>query len=233
MFISDIKLLVDAHTGKTDTYSAAIGLLNLNNALYRVETRYMMSAGDWKYDNSNHADLPIATTSLVASQQDYSLPVETIIMDRIEVSYDGTTWYRATPMNISDNSIALTTANISSEYSKSAPQYQLKGRSIMIYPIPDQAVTGGLKVYGERFHDAFTSTDWTTNPTTVALGMDVNWQEQVAREMSLNHLLDNDMSRYNTMLQAIEMNYQILNNFNGSKLADEKLSLQPATEDYS
>lgn len=233
MYIADIKLLVDGHCGKTDPYVAAVGLLNLNNALYRVETRYMMTAGDWKYDFSNHTDFPIATTSLVANQQDYTLRVETIKIDRIEVSYDGVTWVRATPFNISDDSQALTATNISSEFSKYQPYYQLRGRSILLYPIPNTDVTDGLKIYGERFHDAFTITDYSTNPTTVAIGMDVNWQEQVAREMSLNYLLDNDMGRYNTMLQAIEMNYQILNNFNGSKLADEKLSLAPATEDYS
>ena len=192
-----------------------------------------MTAGDWKYDFSNHADLPIATTNLVASQQDYTLPVETIRIDRLEISYDGTTWYRATPTNPTTNSSALTTANISAEYSESSPRYERRGRSILLYPIPDTAVTAGLKVYGERFHDAFTSTDYGTNPTTVAIGMDVNWQEQVAREMSVNYLLDNDMGRYNAMLQSIEMNYQILNNFNGTKLAEEKLSLEPAQENYN
>jgi len=233
MYLSDIKTLNDGHCGKTDAYVAATGLLNLNNALYRVESEYMLSAGDWKYDNSNHSDFPIATTATVADQQDYTLPVETIKVDRIEISYDGTNWVRATPFNISDDSKALTTANIASEFSEDTPCYQLRGRSILLYPIPDTAVTAGLKVYGERFHDAFTITDYSTNPTTVAVGMDVNWQEQVAREMSLNYLLDNDMGRYNVMLQAIELNYQKLKNFNGSKLADEKLSLEPAVENYA
>lgn len=231
MTIAEIKALNDAHCGKTDAYSSTLGLLNLNNAVYRVETRYMMSAGDWKFDDSNNTDFPIATTNIIASQQDYTLPTETIRIDRIEVSYDGVNWYRAIPFNPTEDSNALTTANIAGEFSKSAPSYRLLGRSIFLYPIPDANVTAGLKVYGQRLHTAYTSSDYST--ATKTMGMDLNWQEQIAREMSLNYLLDNDMSRYNIMFQTIESQYIILDKFNGSKNQDEKQSLEPAYENMN
>jgi hypothetical protein len=234
MTLADIKNLVNYHcgTGTTDAYTATMGLLNLNLALYRVETRYLMSQGRWKYDNSNNSDFPILTTSLVASQQDYSLPTETIKIDRLEITYDGANWYRASSMSESDDNMAMTTSNIAT-FSQSDPRYSLLGRSLKLYPIPGSNVSNGLKIYGQRLHDAFTSTDYGTNPTTVNVGIDENWGEQVAREMSLNYLMDNDMVRYDRMVNEIERHYVILKDFNLKKLEDEKMSLEPAYENMN
>ena len=231
MIIGEIIALNDQHCGKTNAYSASLGLLNLNNALYRVETEYMKTDAYPKYDNSNNTDFPIATGDLVASQQDYTLPTETIKIDRIEISYDGVNFYRATLLNPTEHSVALTSTNIASDFSTGSPAYSLNGRSIMLYPIPTIAVTGGIRVYGQRFHTAFTSANY--SGATLSMGMDINWQEQVAREMSLNYLMDNDMGRYDKMFQMVEFYYSKLANFNGSKLSDNKQALTPAYEDMS
>ena len=106
MTIGQIKTRVDFYCGKTTALSATDGLIALNNAVYEIETEILMAQGNWKYDDSNNADLPILTTNLVASQQDYTLPTELIRIDRIEVSIDGTNWYRATPINTTEDSRA-------------------------------------------------------------------------------------------------------------------------------
>lgn len=230
MTIGDIKIRVDFYCGKTTALSATDGLVALNNAVYEVETELLLSQGIWKYDDANNSNFPILTTSLVANQQDYSLPTETLKIDRIEISYDGTNWYRGTPTNITEHSKALTTTEINNAFDEEEPQYSILGRSLKLYPIPTSAVTGGLKLYGQRVHSAYTSSNYSAG--TITLGFDVNFHDTVAKRMAIDYCLVNDMGRLANLKTLLNEDYSKMRVWNGLKTPDEKLAMMPAYESY-
>ena len=92
----------------------------------------------------------IATTSLVANQQEYVFPTDLLKIKRIEVTYDGTNWYVVNPMDINERGYPTDTTTLTSDFTASDPFYDLMDNSIMLYPIPTAAVTSGLKIWYEK-----------------------------------------------------------------------------------
>ena len=69
--VQDVHSLT--HT-TTASYAIADVCRNVNQSYHDVTRLIWESSGAWQYDDSNKTDLPIATTDLVAGQQDYELP---------------------------------------------------------------------------------------------------------------------------------------------------------------
>lgn len=110
------------------------------NIAYQNVARLIWEAADtWQYDDSNATDFGIATTDLVASQQDYSLPSTCQRVQRVEVNGE-----LAQPVDIHDLTLAT------SEENTGTIRYDLVGRSIFLYPTPTAASTAGLKVFFDR-----------------------------------------------------------------------------------
>ena len=138
----------------------------LINDRYKQVSNWIWSVvGDWEFDDSNQTTLPIATTDLVANQQDYSLPSSAQKIERVEVKNsngDYTPIYPFDKSQIPD--IAL------SEYYETAGMpvyYDMVGRSLVLYPKPTTdsvTLTAGLKIYVSRDTVDFNSTATTQEP---------------------------------------------------------------------
>lgn len=164
MNIADIqaetRLLCD--TDSTGYPDAA--LLRRENAAYEEIVGKIIGAdGTWQFDDTNFTTLPIGTTTLVNSQQDYSFDETFLDIERVEVLDNGGTWHLLKPLDKADTDEALT------EFYKTdgLPLYYDKnGSSIMLYPAPDNGVSvtlaSGLKVYFQRTASIFTSAEVTT-----------------------------------------------------------------------
>jgi len=137
---------------------------NINEWYKRVNVLIWKSIGTWEYDDSNFSDLPIATTTLVASQQDYEIPSVAQRIDRVEVLNDDGDYQLLKPFDKSEIGLAM------SEYRETAGMpryYDLVGRSVFLYPKPaagDITTTAGLKIYFSRTVDQFLYTDTTASP---------------------------------------------------------------------
>ena len=59
-------------TDATD-YPTAQKTRNINRWFDRVISLILQADAKWEWDDTNYTDLPIATASLVANQQDYSI----------------------------------------------------------------------------------------------------------------------------------------------------------------
>lgn len=136
-----------------------------NSWLRRLVFLIWKSSAQWEWDDSNQTDLPIATTDLVADQQDYSLPSTAIDVQRVEVLDDDGNYQPLVQFDKSQVSdIALT------EYYETAGLpifYDIIGSSLFLYPKPsstDVTTTDGLKLYLARDIDAFTTTDTSQEP---------------------------------------------------------------------
>lgn len=148
----------------TASYALADITRNINQAYHDVARLIWGVADDWQYDDSNKTDLPIATTTLVHSQQDYELPSTAQLVERIEILDNNSNYQLVSPIDKSDINISLT------EYYESdglPAFYDLVGRSVFLYPAPSSAsvtTTAGLKVYFSRDVTEFTTGSTTASP---------------------------------------------------------------------
>ena len=113
----------------------------------------------WEFDDSNYTTLPIATTSTVANQQDYSLPSNALDIERVEILIGGD--YEVLKQ-LDKTEIPETAMTEFMESAGNPIYYDVIGNSLMLYPKPSTANT--LKLYLARDIYAFVSTDTTKEP---------------------------------------------------------------------
>lgn len=123
------------------TYSDADLDASLNTYYDLFCTEILSAMDDWEFGAE------IATTDLVANQQEYVFPSDILRIKRIEVTYDGTTWKEVTPADVNESSLTADQTSINADVEQTAPYYDLLDESIMLYPIPTSAVTAGLKIW--------------------------------------------------------------------------------------
>jgi len=128
----------------TTTYSSADLDASLNTYYDLFVTEIINSMDEWDFQ----ADY--ATTNLVASQQEYILPTDILKIKKVEITYDGTTWYTVNPKDINERTGTNDTTTIGEEFDEGDPFFDLMDNSLFLYPIPTIAVTSGLKVYYEK-----------------------------------------------------------------------------------
>lgn len=152
-------------TGSYSSYALADITRNINNAYLDVTRRIWDVAAGWQYDDSNATTLPIAYTTLVHNQQDYSLPTDAQRVQRIEVKDAGGNLQLLKQIDIHD----VDTEAMSSFQSGSGMPiyYDLVGRSIMLYPKPSSGsvtLLSGMAVYVDREPTLFTTASTTAEP---------------------------------------------------------------------
>ena len=130
------------------TYLAAQMAIDLNNALERVCSLINIADKRWQWDDSNQTDLPIATTSLVSGQQDYSLATSHYTIDRIEVKDSAGNWTVLTQIDQQEKKRDQKTALAAYQSTNGTPkEYDVIGSSVFLYPAPNYSQTASLKVY--------------------------------------------------------------------------------------
>lgn len=163
--ITNLKADVHFFCGSTSaSYPDADIIRNINTAYQDVARLIWSSAGGWQFDDSNATTLPIARTTMVHEQQDYSLPTTSQRVEVVVVKDSGGNWQRLRPFDIHDTTIAP------EEYLETAGlplYYDMVGRSIMLYPKPSSAyctLASGLGVYISRDVTEFAVTASSATP---------------------------------------------------------------------
>lgn len=165
--ITDINLEARALCDADSTsYPDAILLRRVNQAYEEIVGKLLQVDGRWQFDDSNYTDMPIGTTNMVDSQQDYAFDVRFLSVERVECLDNAGIWHELTPIDKEDIDVAM------SEYLKTPGmpvQYDKQGESIILYPAPSTAsttLTSGLKVHYQRTASIFTSAEVTTGTKT-------------------------------------------------------------------
>src|SRR3990167_8936724 len=132
MTISDINAEIRALCDTDSTgYPAADLLRRVNNALEFLVGKILAADGTWEWDDTNWSDLPIATTTMVADQQDYSFSATQLEIQRVEVKDADGNWRLLDPLDKTQVGYAL------SEF-LSTPgvplYYDKQGNSVFLYP---------------------------------------------------------------------------------------------------
>ena len=141
-----------------------------NNAYKKVVSAIMKVDKNWRWDDSNYTDFPIATINLFSLQRDYTLPASS-------VGGNASTLYRINRVRVLDTSgnfydLKLLPADWDETQSGAANAgvpiwYRLIGNSIRLSPIPltgSVTLAGGLEVQFQRAFDEFVYTDTTQQP---------------------------------------------------------------------
>lgn len=132
---------------------------------------------DIDLDDHNYGDRPSGTFPLTTARA-FEIPVSErfLKIKRIEITYDGSTYYRASRIDSSDLDIALAnTSKADEKFSTSNPVYDLEGNAVLVYPAATSAqVAAGAAAYIEwtREFEPFSK----TGDDAKESGLDRNFQ---------------------------------------------------------
>lgn len=141
-----------------------------NTSKLNLALKIWRNQDDWDFDDTANTDFPIATTTIVDNQADYTLPTDALEIRRVEVKDINGNWTEVIKIDETNIDGAL------DEYQDVAGipnQYRLESNSIILYPAPDTAqvtATAGLKVTYNRKIDEFTGSTTTTEVGMGELG---------------------------------------------------------------
>lgn len=160
---------------------------NVNETVHELTTDIMLLQDSFDWDDPNKTDYPIATTPLVADQRDYQFDsISFLKLKRVDISYDGTNWYRATAFDSGSYDKGLGNDSLTdAEFDKSTPQYDPNAFGFWLYPraSADDVTNGGtIRIEYSRSHTAYASDDLTKEPPIdrpfhdlIAIGAALKW----------------------------------------------------------
>ena len=191
---------------------------------HTVVNEVLQSMDDWDYQAE------YATADLVANQQEYTVPSDLIKIKRIEVTYDGSNWYLATPFDLNQRSGTNDSATIAEEFSTTSPAYDLMDNSLFIYPIPTANSTAGLKIWYEKEANELSgATDEPNLPEAyqkvLCYGAAKDYFEKYSEKEGFTNKRNLMTQNYNDLLERMK-------EFYNTKNQDRDYVIQPAMIDY-
>jgi hypothetical protein len=138
----------------------------LNQAYKKVAIAILRVDRNWKWDDTNYSDFPIATIDLVSGQRDYTLPAAVSggnastlwQIDLVEIMDSQGDYYEIHLMEYGDNENTDT---------GNPTKYNVIGNSIRLQPIPlsgSVTLTAGLRIRFKRSIVEFTTASTTEQP---------------------------------------------------------------------
>lgn len=225
MNLSQLKADVNFLCGSTSgTYTDTDKVRNMNVAYHDVARLIWDSADGWNYDDSNATTLPIAKTTLVHNQQDYSLPTTAQRVHRVEVKESNGNWIQLKPFDAPDVVGAL--PEFLGGQAGMPLYYDLIGRSIMLYPIPHSGyvtTASGMAVYVDRG-----VTELATTGTTGEPGFATPFHRILSYAASIDFLQD-DKQREFLLLQKQRLE-QGLSRFYSRRSVENPTRIKPFTK---
>ncbi len=134
MNVTNLKADIDFLCGSTSgTYPDADKVRNMNVAYQDVARVIWASDGDWRYDDSNNTDAPIAYKTISNASASYLIPTTALKIEGVEIKDNGGTWTKLDPIGYHDMDQSP------EEFLSSAGlplYYSLDGNEVRLYPPP-------------------------------------------------------------------------------------------------
>jgi len=163
----------------------------------------------------------IATTSLVANQQEYRFPTSILKIKRVEITYDGTNWYKAEPMDLAERGSVSDSTTVNNDFDTTEPFYDTTDNSLFLYPIPTAASSSGLKIwYEEEITELSATTDEPNIPEL--------YQRILSFGASLDYAIKEELTTKINII-TIQLNEMIdqLKKYYGSRSVDRNMIMKP------
>jgi hypothetical protein len=243
MTLGDINTKVLALThADTTSYPDATMLIDINMWYQKIVSMIFESQDDTDFDDQRNTNYPIVTTPMVAAQRDYAIPVseQVLKIKRVDITYDGTNYYRATPF---DNGVAQwgmgNAANEDSNFIQASPQYDVQYNSIFIYPLPTAAnvsAGGQIRIEWERAVTPFSqSADYNAAAMSTSVsvpGIDLPWHPMIAYGAAYEFANANNLPQLGNIKQDLVDWEARLRVAYGRKDLDTQMALRPAYDSY-
>jgi hypothetical protein len=206
---------------------------NVNEALYEIIIEIMRSQDEFDWDDQNYTDYPIGTAPLVAGQRDYVLPssLNFMTLKRLDVSWDGSKWYQATPIDSAQMRFGLgSESQEDAEFERTMPRYDPKSNGFWLYPRATQEeVDAGAKFRMEftREFDEFTTADTTQEPP-----IDRPFHDLVPIAASLKWAVMKDAERAKNLKTLLDEGYAKMRIWYNRRNTDAQLFMDPQIPDY-
>ena len=167
-----------------------------NSALSDYAGIALSSDDRWSFGDTNYTDLPVGSTDLVITQNDYSLDVSMLKVLKVECKDANGDFIELQPIDRNDVNQPLDTLY----ETDGTPQYYDKlENSIILYPAPDYNSVGGLRVSYQRDAVYFTAADTTKKPGIPSL-----FHKYIALKMAEPYLRDNKKENYVSVRNEIQ-----------------------------
>lgn len=190
----------------------------INQAYKKVGMALLRSDKNWKWDDSNYTDFPIASIALVANQRDYTLPASTS-------GGNASTLWKINKVEILKNSIyeVIDLMEVGEEElttTGSATKYNLIGNSIRLKELPSANLADGLRITFQR-----SLTEFTTSSTTEQPGFMDSYHDLLAYDASSSYLMPintqiaiNYSQIFDNRLKLLQQDYSLRNDDTKRKL---------------
>ena len=226
--VQDIDFLLFGSSTETSPYAIADKTRNINAYYDKVASLIIKADDRWEWDDNNKTDLPIATTALVANQQDYNISATSFLkILKIEIKDSSGNWQPLKCISLEDKRTESMT-----DYLKTAgtPQeYDKIGNSVFLYPKPSTAITGGLKVYFQRNVTKFVAGDTTKVP-----GFIENFHRILSYGAAFDYAVANGMNGKISILKPLinEMEQAITDYYANRNNNDDPPSMSLESENW-
>jgi len=193
--IGDIDFLLFGNSATLNTdYSLTDRTRNINIAWDEVVAELYRADPNYKWDDSNNTDFPVATTNLVANQDHYTMLDSALVVHRVRIKDENNNWVTLTPKvraELTDTELDATGGT--------PDKFYKSGGAIFPLPVPDYAVTGGVELEFQRGGNHFTTASTTTSP-----GFNSQFHQILSIKAAKRYALANGMEQKVTMLTNME-----------------------------
>ncbi len=229
---TQIDALIDRNCKTNATsYTVANKTADENLALDKAISIIFKAGGKWQFDDSNHGDYPIITTSIVSGQRDYSFVTDeqgNLILDIYKVMRKNASgvFEEIFPKDVQSDSD--TEEFYDGQNIQGVPQYYDKtANGIFFNVVPSYNSTNGLKIYINREASYFTIADTTKKP-----GFSGLFHEYLALRPSYQYALRNGQKTVNAFKnEMLEMEADIKKHYR-DRSKDESPVLSALPIDY-
>lgn len=206
---------------------------DINETLHDLTSEIMLSDDNFQFDDPYRTDYAVATTPLVASQRDYQFDsISFLSLTRVDISYDGTNYYRATPFDSGAYGEGLGNDTLTdNDFSKTEPMYDPKAFGFWLYPMADATDVsngGEIRIEYNRSFAEFATTDTTKEPPIVR-----TFHELIAIGAAMKYLIRKRDPNAASLKVLYDEGKEAMKKFYGRRNEDFTLTFNPQIQDYS
>jgi len=212
--VSEARWLVGANA---TSYPIKDLTRNINRWFDRAVSLIFKAGGRWQWQDSNDTTLASATTDLVSAQQDYTLDVSYLRLDRVEIKNEEGVWQRVSPIDQRDVEGSITEF----QATDSTPRfYDMIGNTIYLYPAPNYNQDDSLKLFFQTGASHFATTDTTKQP-----GFADIFHRYLSLGSAYDYALKNGLQNRNQLREEISLMEESMQDFYAMRQPDEHIRL--------
>lgn len=214
-----------------DTDLLKMFTVNVNESLNEIILEIMLAQDSFDWDDPTRTDYPVATTPLIAGQRDYQFDgLSFLKIKRVDVSWDGSKYYRATPFDSGAYQGGLgNDIDVDGNFPKTEPRYDPKSFGFWLYPratAAEVAAGGKIRIEYIRAFDAYTYDDTTKEPPVAS-----PFHDLIAIGAALRYNRLSEKTRQN-LTKMWEQGILRLRSYYGKRDEDMTLVFNPIIQNY-